>query len=304
MKTLRAIFSVLGPLILIAASPSAAGKPSAPLASGDYFIRQSWSQEKDFDRLYLVRVPTHTDGRKLPVVIFLHGNGDSARGAAQTFPRRFPGVASSHILVFPDGYLKSWNLSGERSKAEDRKFIEAIVGQLAPCNNVLGDQFTVIGNSNGAGLANQMAIETQLPNIRSYITAVSPLNTLQHDEMGFKAQGADNSYRKVAIPRAGVRILNISGTEDHLIPYQGGPSPIPSSNGKLGFLPAEVSTFAWAKAMGHKGERLSQPTRVEGSLEIFSYLDGAVVHCKASGRGHDALGALNEALLLRFLSGR
>ena len=249
-----------------------------------------------------MNVPANPDNRKLPVLIFLHGNGGNARSAMSGFLKQHPTMATRYVMVFPDGYLKSWNISAERSKADDHTFIEAIVEKLAACENVQPDHFTIMGNSNGAALANQLAIESRLPNIRNYVTAVSPLNVLQHDGRNFKAKGNDNSYEAVATPRTGARIMNISGTEDPLIPYDGGPSPaIPAKNGKLGFVAAEESIFLWAKAMGYQGEKLKKPSNPVGKLEIFSYLDGAIIHYKALGEGHGAAGAIDEATLLRFL---
>ncbi len=151
----------------------AADKSTAKLSSGEYFIRQSWSQEQDFPRPYHVNVPPNPDNRKLPVLIFLHGNGGNARGAMNGFLKQHPTIAARNVTVFPDGHLKSWN---------------------------------------------------------------------------------------------------ISGTEDRLIPYQGGPSPvIPAKNGKL---------------------------------EIFSYLDGAIIHYKALGEGYGAVGAIDETTLVRFLENK
>ena len=296
LSTLTAL--LLAPLVAL----HAADKPNAKLSSGEYFIRQSWSQEQDFPRPYHVSVPANPDDRKLPVLIFLHGNGGNAKGAMNGFLKQRPTIAARYVTVFPDGYRESWNTSAERSKAEDRKFIEAIVEKLAACDNVQPDNFTIMGVSNGAALANQLAIESRLPNVRNYVTAVSPLNVLQHDGRNFKAKGDDNSYEAVATPRTGARLINISGTEDHLIPYQGGLSPaIPAKSGKLGFVAAEESIFVWAKAMGYQGEKLKKPSNTAGKLEIFSYLDGAVTHCKALGEGHGAAGAIDEATLLRFL---
>jgi poly(3-hydroxybutyrate) depolymerase len=283
-------------------APHAAEKPGGMLSSGEYFIEQTWSQERGFPRPYQVHVPANPDKRKLPVLIFLHGNGGNARGTMPGFLRRLSKMAASYVLVFPDSYLNSWNISAERSKADDRRFIEAIVKTLAACDNVHPDQFTLMGVSNGAALANQLAIESRLPNLLYYVTAVSPLNVLQHDGRNFKAKGDDNSYESAATPRTGVRIMNISGTEDHLVPYHGGLSPaIPAKNGKLGFVAAEESAFLWAKAMGYQGEKLEKPSKTDGNLEFFSYLDGAIVHCKVLGEGHGAAGAIDEETLLRFL---
>ena len=284
---------------------NAAEPPAGRLSSGEYFIKQSWSQEQDFSRPYHVSVPRNAGTGKLPVFIYLHGNGGDARGSMNGFMKRHPTMAAGYVMVFPDGYLKSWNISAERSKADDRKFIEAIVERLSAYENVQRDNFTIMGNSNGAALANQMAIESLSPNIRNYVTAVSPLNVLQHDGRNFKAKGDDNNYQTVVAPRTGARLMNISGTEDRLIPYHGGPSPaIPAKNGKLGFVDAEESIFRWAKAMGYQGEKLSSPSKVVGKLEVFSYLDGAVIHYKVLGEGHGAASAIDEATLLRFLENK
>jgi poly(3-hydroxybutyrate) depolymerase len=154
-------------------------------------------------------------------------------------------------------------------------------------------------------LVNQMAIETKLPSIRNYVAVVSPLNVWQHDGTHFKAKGDDNNYKTPVVPMTGKRLLNVSGTEDRLVPYRGGPSRgIPAKGGKLAFVDAEESIFLWAKAMGYDGDKLAQPTRVDGRLEIFSYLDGAVVHYKAVGQGHGSGGAISESVLFGFLVGR
>ncbi len=272
------------------------------LESGEHFIEQTWSQEEAFQRPYLVSVPQTAKGEKLPVLIFLHGNGGNAERSMQGFTRRNPKLAAQYILIFPDGYRKSWNIISERSQADDRGFVESIITKVAPCDNVQKDNFTIMGSSNGAALVNQIAIESQLPNIRNLITGVSPLNTFQHDGTHFLAKGDDNNYRVVAKPVTGRRLMNISGIDDGLVPYEGGPSKgIPAKGGKLPFVHAEESIFLWAKQMGYEGEKLTKPQRVEGNLEIFSYLDGDVIHYKVVDQGHGATGAINEDRLLDFL---
>lgn len=275
---------------------------AAALKSGEYSVKQTWTQETKFERPYHVQVPRRPDESKLPVFIFLHGNGGSAKRAMNGLVRRYPALASRYIMVFADGYQKSWNIVSERSKADDRGFIEEIVRRLASFDNVRKNEFTIMGSSNGAALVNQLAIECRLPNIRSYICAVSPLNVFQHDGQNFKAKGGDNNYRQTVAPVKGRRLLNISGVEDKLVPYRGGPSKvIPAKGGKLAFVDAEESIFLWARAMGYEGEKLTQPNRTRGRIEIFSYLDGDVIHYKVNNEGHGAARALSEEILLDFL---
>ena len=257
------------------------------LKSGDYFVTQSWTQEESFKRLYIVSVPELTDQQKLPVFIFLHSNGGRAKGAMNGFMRGHRTMAARYVMVFADGYQKSWNIVSERSKADDRGFIEAIVKKLSTYDNVQQDNFSIMGASNGAALVNQLAIESKLPNIRNYVSGVSPLNVYQHDGKNFKAKGDDNNYQAVATPMTGKRLMNISGTNDHLVPYRGGTSRhIPAKGGRLGFVDAEESIFLWARQMGYEGEKLSKPGKIDGKLEVFSYLGGDAIHYKVTGEGH------------------
>lgn len=274
------------------------------LESGQYFIRQSWSQETDYPRPYFVNVPKGKQGQKFPVFIFLHGNGGNVGEVMPIMLRNRKRMASQYIMVFAQGYQESWNIVSERSKADDTGFIESVVLKIASYENVRKDNFSIMGASNGAALVNQMLIESKLPNIRNYISGVSPLNVWQHDGEQFKAKGTDNDYRKPTQPMTGKRLMNISGTNDELVPYDGGVSKhIPAKDGKLGFLPAEESTYLWAKQMGHAGKKLTSPSSREGQLEFFSYLDGDVVHCKVTGVGHGATHEISEEKLLSFLGG-
>ncbi|MDF1714373.1 MAG: hypothetical protein P1U90_19205 [Akkermansiaceae bacterium] len=270
-----------------------------------FFVQQTWSQERNYSRPYWVNIPDRENEEALPVIIFLHGNGGNAMGMQRMVRRRYPEVASQFITVFPEGYQESWNIVSERSRADDKGFIEAIVRELATRDEVKKDEFTIMGISNGAALVNQIAIETKLPNIKNYISSVSPLNGFQHDGKNFKAKGEENDYRVIAAPLAGKRLLNISGTNDPLVPYRGGPSKaIPAKGGKLPFVDAEESIFLWAKQMGYGKAKLKQPVEVRGKVAVFSYLDGDVVHFKVNDHGHNATQALTEKLLLNFLQGK
>lgn len=274
------------------------------LSSGEYFITQSWSQERDFQRPYHVNVPADSELEKLPVFIFLHGNGGNAKEAMRGFTRGRKQIASRYVMVFAQGYRESWNIVSERSKADDVSFIEAIVRELANHNNVDANNFAIMGASNGAALVNQLMIESKLPNVRNYISGVSPLNVWQYDGQNFKAKGDDNNYRTIAIPAKGKRLLNISGVSDKLVPYDGGLSKvIPAKGGKLAFVPAEESTYVWARQMGYEGEQLARSSRTIENVEIFSYLDGDVVHYKVTNEGHGATHGISEDLLLAFLQG-
>ncbi len=273
---------------------------ASELESGSYTINQDWSQEQDYERSYFVHVP---DGEEpLPLFIFLHGNGGNAERSMQGFTRRYKELSKRYNMVFAQGYLKSWNIVSERSKAPDREFIEVIVTELAEYSNVKASGAVLMGSSNGAALVNQFAIETQLDHFSHYITVVSQLNAWQHDGTAFKAKGSDNNYTESVVPLKGKCLMNVSGANDKLVPYAGGPSKgIRAKDVKLAFVDAERSTFLWAQHYGYNGEQLSQPSESSEVMDTFSYLDGAVIHYKMNTRAHNAGGGLTEAMLLEFL---
>ena len=270
------------------------------LESGSYTINQDWSQEQDYERSYFVHVPESVE--PLPLFIFLHGNGGNAERSMQSFTRRYKGLSKRYNMVFAQGYLKSWNIVSERSKAPDREFIEAIVTELAEYSNVKASGAVLMGSSNGAALVNQFAVETKLDHFSHYITVVSQLNAWQHDGIAFKAKGRHNNYTESVVPLKGKCLMNVSGANDQLVPYAGGPSKgIRAKSGKLAFVDAERSTFLWAQHYGYEGEQLSQPSESSEVMDTFSYLDGTVIHCKMNTRAHNAGGALTEVMLLEFL---
>ena len=270
------------------------------LESGSYTINQDWSQEQDYQRSYFVHVPDSEE--PLPLFIFLHGNGGNAERSMQGFTRRYKELSKRYNMVFAQGYLKSWNIVSERSKAPDREFIEAIVTELAEYSNVKASGAVLMGSSNGAALVNQFAIETQLDHFSHYITVVSQLNAWQHDGTAFKAKGGDNNYTKSVVPLRSKCLMNVSGVDDRLVPYSGGLSKgIRAKDGKLAFVDAEKSSYLWAQHYGYTGEQLSQPSESSEAMDTYSYLEGAVIHYKMNTRAHNAGGGLTEAMLLRFL---
>ena len=70
------------------------------LTSGGYFVAQTWSQEQNYRRPYLVSVPEDVHREKLPVLIFLHGNGGNAQGTMRGFMRHRGRIASRYVTVF------------------------------------------------------------------------------------------------------------------------------------------------------------------------------------------------------------
>ena len=267
-------------------------------------IRQSWVQETDYPRPYHVFMPEKAQSKPLKWILFLHGNGGTPLGAKKQFFKQFPYFAEHYACIFPEGYARSWNIVSEASRADDLAFIESIIQRLLQYDNVAKTDVTVIGSSNGAAMVNQLAIESQMPQIKNLVTLVSPLNQFQHDGAFFRKKGPDNGYTEAAQPLRGRRLMNVSGGMDRLVPYDGGPSSrIPAKGGRLTFLPAETSTFLWAQCMGFEGNHPQQSMVPNASMNLFRYLNGDVIHIKIPDKGHNAGSFLTEKMLQDFLGG-
>ncbi len=235
-------------------------------------------------RRFQIHAPdTLEEGKIYPVVFAFHGNG----GTGDQFVQRLGAWVSAgdFVGVYPDGMENSWNLGPEASHADDVEFVEAIAAELAQYAELDTDQMFAMGNSNGAAIVHRLAIETDLfRGIGAVVTS------LLEDEQ----------------PRAGsksVRVIQVLGTADHLVPYGGG-------IGVLGheFMDAEESAAVWAAANSCTAPGTETITG-EGNIKIeyAGCVDGGgVVHYGIVGGGHglprDTEGGV-DALIVDFFFG-
>lgn len=105
--------------------------PNGSLTNSTLSITQPWAQQPSGSaRTAVVEVPSGAGPH--PVVIFLHGNG---RTGAGTIGALNPHLNNA-IRVAPNGYLTSWNVDAEASKAPDVAFIRDLIALLKTCENV------------------------------------------------------------------------------------------------------------------------------------------------------------------------
>jgi len=99
-----------------------------PSSSGliHHTIRQAWPQEpQGVQRPYTIKLPDQPADR-WPIVILLHGNGGEGARMIGNWPSLLPGW----LVVAPQGYERSWNISTERSKAPDVTFIKQVLADV------------------------------------------------------------------------------------------------------------------------------------------------------------------------------
>jgi poly(3-hydroxybutyrate) depolymerase len=258
--------------------------PNGNLTNTTLSINQTWAQQPSgLARTALVQVPSGAGPH--PVVILLHGNGGTGTG---TIGALNP-YLNNAIRVAPNGYLTSWNVDAETSKAPDVAFIRDLISLLKIYDNVDAGRISIFGNSNGAGLTNRLIVELDGAAFQNAGTQVSQMITKMNNTDSFWYNAADtNDYNQTIVPAKRRRIININGTADPTVPYNGGTNMIGT------FMHSQESIYRFAQAMGETGPQLADAAGIPGNgtngysapFVKYTYRNGQVVHYKLIGGDH------------------
>ncbi|RZP15566.1 MAG: hypothetical protein EVA38_03270 [Flavobacteriales bacterium] len=172
-------------------------------------------------RPVMIQAPDVIDTSKsYPIVFALHGRG----GNNNSWVNHLINYTNSgeFIGIYPQGYLESWNLGPEPSNANDVEFINLIVNELQNYDNLNFDKMYAIGTSNGSGMVNKLAIET------NHFKAIAPIASQLIESLPL----LDSTNP--------VSVFQVNGAADTTVPIDGGP--------RLGhiFLDAYESAELWA----------------------------------------------------------
>ncbi|MDC0317357.1 hypothetical protein OAM37_02405 [bacterium] len=273
------------------------GKPASPTAgtpggSQRHTIRQQWPQERTgFDREFFVQTPatspparaTKPTNMGWPVTFVFHGNG----GAARPTIGRWPQLLEGHLIVAPQGYQRSWNISDEKSKAPDVDFFNLMVKDIEK-NYPDADlsKISLIGFSNGAGFVFRLLIELDgTIKITNAVPLVSSMVEQQyHDQFFWKRSDDSNTnYDQKTAPVGKCNLLTIHGTADRVVPYTGG---MRGSHAK--HLSAQLTAYAWAKQQGYRGNQIADNAGkpLNNNIIRYNYQGAQVTHLKVINGGH------------------
>ena len=250
----------------------------------EIIIEKTWAQQPNgYVYPIDIKVPESIEPIEgFPICVLLHSNGSNGRRIINQFST----VLNDHILIAPTGYLNSWNICDERSNAPDLEMVDELVNTLSNYSNINLNKIRILGSSNGAGLANNIFIQNENPNIDIICAVVSHLNIPQyHNNNFYKYSTVTNpmsafcGYEEITNPISSRKYLSISNINDPTIPYLGGNSKV-----GLDFLNAEDAIFYIAKNQGFTGDKLPPEGSALGNPIIFeySYLSGDVVHIKGN----------------------
>lgn len=222
-------------------------------------------------RTYTVHVPDGSPPQSgFPVVLAFHGGG--GQGARM---RRLSGLdaladARGFIAVYPDGIDGHWNdgRSTIRNPQNDVGFIVALLNQVAATMPVDQGRIYATGLSNGALFAHRLACD-----LSQSIAAVAPVAGTLPTDLGARCQ-----------PTRPVAMLQISGTADPIMPFEGGRVADFGGRGEGGQVLSVAKTAAsWARwnGCGNPGREEALPTRAP--LDLTRVMRTRYTHCPTSG---------------------
>lgn len=236
MSTIQIVIIVV--LVAVGAA-IALGRPSFAQTQAERLV--SGGQERE----YIIYKPSRSPrtGTRYPVVVMLHGGTGNPRQVA-----RYTGIANSvaqerYIAVLPTSAGQNWN-DGRRttdSGVDDVQFMRDLLADLADRFDADPERAYLAGASNGGMMTQRVACEA--PGLfRAYASVIANLPT----DLASRCQ-----------PKQAVPILLINGTEDRIMPWNGGQVARSRVLGGAGGRITSVNdTFRfWTRAAGCSGQR-------------------------------------------------
>jgi polyhydroxybutyrate depolymerase len=237
------------PVIVIAVTLTICSARCARAAPGDQAATFEFG---GLPRTYLVHEP---QGRPTALVIDLHGGGSTGR--AEERLTNFDAVADANgfVVVYPDGIDHNW-ADGRGADQPDRRgvddvgFLAALAGKLQNQYGIDPGHVFATGMSNGGFMANRLGCDRA-----DVFAAIAPVS----GTLG--ARVACNPSRPLAV-------LEVHGTADPLVPFDGGTMRGRGGNSDIVSAPAMVER--WRAADGCQGAPAAETLPSTG--------DGIVVH--------------------------
>ena len=240
-------------------------------------------------RTYRIHVPSSYDGSKeVPLVLVFHAGGGSGRSAERNFGFNRLSDQEGFLVVYPDGIAHQLNDGriGERFAkvrgVDDVDFVRALIEHLAQSHKIDPRRIYATGFSSGGFLTHRLGWE-----LSDTLAAI-----------GSVAGTLDPREASRFAPKHPVHVLQIHGSKDVIVPYEGG--EVAGDAAQWGrCIPASAMIALWVIAddckFPSKVENLPENDPNDGtSIQRETYAPGEkgaeVVLYTINGQGHNWAG--------------
>ena len=190
-------------------------------------------------RSWHLKIPNAArEGRALPLLIALHGGGGTGDKMNALTGLDATAEREGFFLVYPEGVDKNWNdgradvhSTAHREEVPDVAFVSAMIDELERTYRVDPARVYVTGISNGAMMSCRLACE-----LSQKIAGVAMV-----------AGSMPRSIQPGCTPARPVSVMILSGTEDPLVPYEGGEVRFRNFRARGMVLGVEATIAEWVK---------------------------------------------------------
>lgn len=184
--------------------------PSPPAEEADGAEEVDTTEELTVDgqaRRYRLYVPGSAADTS-PVVVMLHDAGGTPESMAETTQFDRAARDGGFAVAYPESVRGTWNAGfccgdAPAEEIDDMAFLEGLVEALTDRGRIDGDRVYLAGVSNGAVMAYRFACESDTP-IAGLASVAGAMVT----------EGCE--------PSAPLSVLEIHGTDDEVVPFEGG----------------------------------------------------------------------------------
>jgi len=222
-------------------------------------------------RTFLLHVPPQFNSDTLlPLVFVLHGGGGEGPKVARLTGFSRLADREGLVVVYPDGINNHWNdgrnvmrFRAQRENVDDVGFVAALIERCAKQAKVDTTRVYAAGISNGGMMCYRLACD--LPDKLAAVAAVSAA----------MAEDLPDSCP----PGKPISVLAINGTEDPLVPWQGGGVGLLAKRGRVLSVPQTIDF--WVR------RNHCDPVPTVTALPDKDPNDGLTVRREYHGNGQD-----------------
>ena len=203
-------------------------------------------------RTYTLHVPTtYEPQHPEPLLLALHGRYGDGKGMATLTHLNQVADQYGFIVVYPDGYQRSWAdgrgaSNADKAGVDDVAFLAALLAALSASYTIDAQRIYVTGISNGGFMAQRLGCD-----FAAKIAAIAV----------DAATLPDNLAARCA-PAHPLAVLFFNGTADPLVPYAGG--VVSGDRGTV--LSASQTAATWARLAGCASTATAATTTVPTSV--------------------------------------